>query len=91
MKNYQKKLQEKRLNYLVVTISYLDANLGLNHATVTGAKRALKEYQTFTRFADFDSFSVNQVKDFKDHILKIIYGDISKKYTEYDIFIQFVY
>jgi integrase len=65
-----RKYNPKNVRLIKKFISYLEANLGLNPATITGAKRALKEYQTFTRFADFDTFSVNQVKDFKESILK---------------------
>jgi len=49
--------------------TYLSEGIGLSEATITGAKRALKSYQTFTRYDGFDSFSKHQVIGFKDHIL----------------------
>ena len=64
-----RKYNPKNVRLIKKFISYLDTNLGLNPATITGAKRALKEYQTFTRYADFDTFSTSQVKGFKENIL----------------------
>jgi len=42
----------------------------LTDATINGALKALKAYQTFTRFNDFANISISEIQGFKQHIIQ---------------------
>ena len=65
-----KKYNAKNVRMIRKFSEHMEHGLGLSKATITGFKRAAKEFQKTTRFADFATFDREQALKFKEDILQ---------------------